>query len=139
MRKLPKVGVGVIIRKDNKVLLGLRTGHHGIGTHSLPGGHLEWNESIEQCAKRETLEETGLKIKNLRHSIYTNDIFKKEKKHYVTVFIVADYASGELKIKEPNREVNWRWYSWNKLPKPLFLPVKHLVEAGFNPFKNVRD
>ena len=58
----PKVGLGVCIVKDNKVLLGKRKGSHGAGTWSFPGGHLEFQETWEKCAKREVLEETGLKI-----------------------------------------------------------------------------
>lgn len=78
----PKVGVAVIIRKDNKILLGKRIGSHGAGTWAFPGGHLEFGETPEQCAQREVFEETGLLLENfLRHG-YTNDIFNVENKHY---------------------------------------------------------
>jgi len=92
----PKVGVGVIVRKGNKVLMGHRINAHGHETWCFPGGHLEFNESIEDCARRETEEEAGIKIKNIRPAPWTNDIFKKEKKHYVTLFVLADYASQEF-------------------------------------------
>ena len=65
MDERPKVGVGVIIIKDGKVLLGKRKNAHGEGSWSFPGGHLEFNEELFDCAKREVLEETGIKIKNL--------------------------------------------------------------------------
>jgi len=58
----PKVGVGVIIVKDNKVLMQKRINAHGNGSWSFPGGHLEFNEELEDCAKRETLEEAGINI-----------------------------------------------------------------------------
>ena len=61
-RELPKVGVGVIVVRDGKVLLGKRRGAHGEGSWSFPGGHLEFNELLEICAKREAKEETGLEI-----------------------------------------------------------------------------
>src|SRR5215469_4737907 len=46
----PKVGVGVMILKDGKVLIGKRKGAHGAGEWAWPGGHLEYMESFEDCA-----------------------------------------------------------------------------------------
>jgi len=64
----PQVGVGLLIVKGNKVLLGKRKGSHGEGEHAGPGGHLELGETIEECVLRELAEEAGpnIKIKNLR-------------------------------------------------------------------------
>ncbi|MBA4320552.1 MAG: DNA mismatch repair protein MutT [Flavobacterium sp.] len=95
--KGPKVGVGVIVIKDGKILLGKRKNTHGKGAWSFPGGHLEFNESWEDCAARETMEETGIMIKNIRFGAATNDIFQIEKKHYITIFMLSDYNSGEVK------------------------------------------
>lgn len=58
----PQVGVGVLILRDGKVLLGRRKGSHGAGCWSAPGGHLEFGEAVEDCALREALEETGLAL-----------------------------------------------------------------------------
>ena len=132
-KEIPKIGVGVIITKNGKVLLGKRKNAHGDGTWSFPGGHLEFGESIEDCAKRETMEETGIKIKNLRKFTFTNDIFEidghtKERKHYVTLFIKADYESGSVKIMEPDKCGRWEWFSPEDFPEPLFLPVRNLLK-----------
>lgn len=130
----PKVGVGVCIIKDNKILLGKRKGAHGCGCWSFPGGHLELNESVEDCAKREVLEEAGIQIQNLKRGPYTNDIFEKEGKHYVTVYIISEYASGELKVMEPDKCEKWEWFELNKLPHPLFIPIQNLVKQKYMPF-----
>ncbi len=61
----PKVGIGVMILKDGKVLLGKRKGSHGAGQYAFPGGHLEYMESFEDCARRETREECGIEIQNI--------------------------------------------------------------------------
>lgn len=129
----PKVGVGVIVQKDGKFLLGKRMGAHGEGSWCFPGGHLEGNERVEDCAIRETEEETGIKIKNIRKATYTNDIFSEESKHYVTLFVLADYDSGEVRICEPEKCEKWEWFDWNNLPSPLFVPVENLVKEGFRP------
>ena len=44
----PKVGVGVMVFKDGKILLAKRKGSHGAGEYAFPGGHLEFGESFEQ-------------------------------------------------------------------------------------------
>jgi 8-oxo-dGTP diphosphatase len=136
MEKHPRVGVGVIVVKGNKVLLGKRKNAHGGGTWSFGGGHLEFNESLEECAKREILEETGLQVKNIRLGTITNDVFRKEEKHYVTIFMIAEHASGEPQNKEPDRLEKWEWFEWNNLPRPLFLPIENLLKTSFNPFEN---
>jgi len=130
----PIIGVAVIVVRDNRVLLGKRKGAHGAGGWQFPGGHLEYNESIENCAAREVWEETGLHIRNLRSGPYTNDIFREEKKHYVTLFVVADYEAGTAQVKEPEKCERWQWFKWGVFPEPLFLPTKHLLEQGFSPY-----
>ena len=125
--RVPRVGVGVIVRKNGRVLLGKRRGAHGAGTWSFPGGHLEFNESIEHCARREVAEETGIRIKNLRLTTFVNTLFKKEGKHYVTVFVTADYAGGRVTTKEPEKCDGWQWFKPSALPHPLFEPIPNLL------------
>ncbi|MBI4157475.1 NUDIX domain-containing protein, partial [Candidatus Woesebacteria bacterium] len=80
MEKIPRIGVGVIIKKRGKVLLIKRKNSHGDGTWAFVGGHLEFGETPAECAKREVFEEVGIKIKNVKTTVFTNDFFKKEKK-----------------------------------------------------------
>jgi 8-oxo-dGTP diphosphatase len=134
-KQRPKVGVGVCVIKDGKILFQKRKGSHGAGSWCFPGGHLEFNESVEDCARRETMEEAGIAIKNLRPGPYTNDIMEKEGRHYITVFIIADYDAGEVRIMEPEKCEKWEWHNWNDLPDPLFVPQQNLVKQKFNPFK----
>jgi 8-oxo-dGTP diphosphatase len=129
----PKVGVGVIIIKDNKILLGKRKNAHGDNTWSFPGGHLEYGEEWEDCSRREVMEETGIEIKNIRFGTATNDIFLNEQKHYITIIMISDFESGEVKIMEPDKCEKWEWFEWNKLPQPFFLPIVNLLKTNFNP------
>jgi 8-oxo-dGTP diphosphatase len=135
MENRPKVGVGVLVLKDGKVLFGKRKNAHGDGSWCFPGGHLEFNESWEECAVRETLEETGLNIKNVNFATATNDIFPVEGKHYITIFMTAEYESGDLQIMEPEKCEQWSWFDWTNPPQPLFIPQQNLIKQGFDPFK----
>lgn len=134
MERIPRIGVGVLIRKDNKVLLGKRKSAHGTGSWCAPGGHLEFMETVEDCARRETMEETGLTIINIQKTIYTEDFFTDEDKHYLTMLIVADWESGEPELREPHKCEEWNWFTWDNLPDPLFLPLQNHIQEGFTPF-----
>lgn len=124
----PGVGVLVILKHAGKVLLGKRKGSHGNGEWSFPGGHLEINETMEACGKREVLEETGIVITvaSISDDEYTNDIFITEHKHYITMY--QKYNVDELltpSLTEPDKCFEWGWFDINNLPKPLFLCVKN--------------
>ena len=54
----PTAGVAVILLSDEGLWLGKRRS----GGWGIPCGHVEWDESIEEAAKREMLEETGLGV-----------------------------------------------------------------------------
>ncbi|MER2498223.1 NUDIX hydrolase [Vibrio neptunius] len=132
MNKEVRVGVAAVILREGRVLLGERIGSHGAHTWATPGGHLELGESIEECAKRETLEETGLSVDSFNKLGFTNDVFEKEGKHYVTLFVVASCSSGEPEVMEPDKCKQWQWFELDQLPEPLFLPLTNLLKESVN-------
>jgi len=117
-----------MIFKDGKVLLGKRRGSHGEGEYAWPGGHLEYMESFEECARREVREETGMEIENIRFLRLVN-LKEYAPKHYIDVGLIADWKNGEPKIVEPNKIESWNWYDTNKLPTPLFAPLPTYFES----------
>ncbi len=124
----PRVGVGVMILKDGKALFGKRLDSHGAGEWCSPGGHMEYMESFEQCAKRETMEEAGIEIENVR---FLNLINLKDypPKHYVHITLVADWKSGEPRVMEPHKIAEWQWFDLNNPPNPLFATAPKYFEA----------
>jgi 8-oxo-dGTP diphosphatase len=125
----PKVGVGVFVIKDGKFPMLLRQGSHAAGDWALAGGHLELGETWEDCAARETQEELGIGIKNVRFLSATNDIFA-ESKHYVLIFMVADWASGKAVNAEPEKASNLKWFTLDTLPSNSMLPIRNLLKQN---------
>lgn len=131
MDKVARIGIGVFVFKNGKFLMGRRRNAHGDGTWSIPGGHLEFGETFEDTAKREVLEETGLAIENVRFGAVTNDHFKDEGKHYVTIWMLSDWKSGKEQITEPDKFIEMQWRDFDTLPEPLFLPWQQLLSSQF--------
>ncbi|XP_061993285.1 geranyl diphosphate phosphohydrolase-like [Rosa rugosa] len=88
---VPKVAVVVCLLRGKTVLLGRRRSSLGNSTFSLPGGHLQFGESFEECAAREVKEETGLDIDKIELLTVTNNLFVDEPKplQSVAIFIRA--------------------------------------------------
>jgi 8-oxo-dGTP diphosphatase len=124
----PKIGIGVMIFKDNKILLGKRKNSHGDGQYASPGGHLEYMESFEECARRECREETGVQIENPRFLMIAN-LKQYAPKHYVHINLIADWKSGEPQVMEPEKCEGWDWYDLENLPQPLFSTIPSYIEA----------
>ncbi len=123
----PAVGVGVFVRKDGKFILQRRKGAHGEGMWSLLGGHLEYGETPEQTAVREAKEEANIEIKNTKVIGLTNDFMPDEQKHYITIFVEAEYAGGELR-KNDAESSEAGWFDMESLPSPLFISLKNFLE-----------
>lgn len=134
---IPRIGIGVFVKNEDKVLLQKRCGAHGSGTWSLPGGHLEFNETIVDGAKREAMEEFGIEIENVKVLGITEDIMLEEQKHYITIFVDSDLANGEAKIMEPEKTTEMVWVLNAELTSgkyaPLFLPLKNFLQGKKHP------
>lgn len=133
MSNYPRVGIGVIVTKGDHLLLLERKGVHGQGTWSTPGGHLEYGESPEECAIRETKEETGVDIVNVRALGFTNDVFESSGLHYITLWMTGEYGAGEAMVAAPYEASAVGWYTWDTLPEPLFLPLVQLIQGKSYP------
>jgi len=125
-----RVGVAVFIWKNGRFLMQRRLGAHGAGSWSVPGGNVEFGESLEACVRREVTEETGLQIKNVHFMTATNDHFKTEGKHYITIWMTSDWAAGEAAIMEPTKCSAQRWCDGQSLPEPLFEPCWRNLQAA---------
>jgi 8-oxo-dGTP pyrophosphatase MutT (NUDIX family) len=107
------------IRKDGKYLMLHRNPSKRImpDVWMAPGGHLEFNEGLFECAKREVKEETNLEIKDLKVKAVGTAYLKDLNQELFFHFVTADYASGDL-LEHPNDGT----FAWLTLDEILRLP-----------------
>jgi len=134
MKQRPIVGLGVFVRKEGKILLGHRINSHAPNVWAAPGGHLEYAETLEECARRETREEAGIEIENIQFTTVISQVYEEEGKHYIGMIMVADYLSGEVQVCEPDKCTEWAWFAWDDLPEPIYPSYRQLLEQAYNPF-----
>ncbi|MBI4054241.1 MAG: NUDIX domain-containing protein [Candidatus Doudnabacteria bacterium] len=122
-----KVGAGVLIIKDGKVLMTKRRGALGHGEFGTVGGHVEYGEHPIDTVKREAREELGIEIGNIKFLDCASVI--KYGKHYIDLSFTADIISGEPKVLEPERIEGVGFYPLDDLPEPIFEYAKLTLEA----------
>ena len=120
---VPLVGVGVLLTRDNSLLLVKRKFDPDAGYWAIPGGHLDLGEKVEEAAEREAYEETGYIVKVSRLAgiidkiMYDND--GKVEYHYVLINYFVEQIEGD----------------WSQQP----VPNSDALDAKFVPFDELKD
>lgn len=134
VNEMIKVGIGVMILKENHILLGHRVkngqdtgGIYEPDSWCLPGGKQEYNETIFECAQREVKEETNLDIDDMMVFGAIDDI--QPNKHFVTIWVIAKECQGTLQVMEKDKQDAWAWYSLDELPEYLYSPSQKFIDA----------
>lgn len=133
MPKRPHVGIGVLVTKDDRVLLIKRGNAHRVATWSTAIGDLKYGEPLEACAIRRMQEETGVIITDVTFLAITNEVFEASKEHALTIWMAGRYVSGTPTINAAHEMSESGWFSWDALPEPLFLPFEHLITGRCYP------
>jgi 8-oxo-dGTP diphosphatase len=123
-------GVGVVVEDNGSILLGQRASGPFSGQWCLPGGKIDQGESVEQCAKRELFEETGLEARGpVTVMSLSAEIDPDKDFHSLTFGTFVRSIVGDLSNPEPHKFSSWRWYQITELPEALFLPTKNVLQA----------
>lgn len=122
------MGVGVVFVRDGKVFLAQRRGSHGAATWGSAGGHLEYGESLEQCARREAREELGVAVGELRVLCLSNIVAYD--RHYVDVEFLGDIGEQEpVPTAEDGTFGDYGWFPLRNPPQPLFEPMRLAIAS----------
>lgn len=126
----PRVGVGVLlIDESGRLLLTLRRRPPEACCWSIVGGKLDFLETLEQCAVRETLEEVGVAISIDSLLCVTDHLVPAEGQHWVSPAFLARVSSRDAKNCEPEKTQEVRWFPPDNLPPNLTITARNAIEA----------
>jgi mutator protein MutT len=125
----PGVGTGLVVLKDQKILLCKRLKAPEAQHWSIPGGKVDHGEHSSQAAIRETLEETGLTAQNVTFLCLSEHIFPDDNQHWLSTVYIAEGFSGTLTLMEPDKLEVVDWFSLSELPQPLSRFAKDAIDA----------
>ena len=126
---LPRVGVGLLIVDDDRVLLTLRRRAPEAGCWSILGGRVEFFETVESCAAREAREEAGIDISIERLLCVTDHILPDEGIHWVAPAFLGRIVQGVPANREPEKTAQVAWFALNDLPRELTLTARRAIHA----------
>ena len=123
----PQVGVGVVFVREGRVFLARRKGALGGGSWGSAGGHLEFGETLEDCARREAMEEFGVEVGELRYLCASNIIAYD--RHYLDVEFLGDIGEQEPRLLEPDAFEGYGWFALESPPEPLFQAMRLAIDS----------
>ena len=132
--EIPIIGVGAVIwNEKNEIVLIRRGSEPRLGEWSIPGGRLEWGESLREALLREVREETGLDIE-IGGLIDVVDLVTRDESgsihhHYVLIDFATRYVSGELCAASDAAEA--RWVPYAGIGRyPLWTETRRIIDAS---------
>ncbi len=107
----PRLAVGGVVIRGQRVLLVRRGKAPSKGQWAIPGGRVELGETLQEAVEREILEETGVRVQagEICHvfDVVRRDDAGRVRFHYVIVDLVAEYVSGEPQAADDASEAGW--------------------------------
>ena len=88
---------------------------------------MENGETLEECARREAMEELGVTVGELEFLCVSNIIAYG--KHYVDIEFLGDITGQEPRLMEPEAFIDSGWFPLDRLPEPLFRAMRYALES----------
>lgn len=134
-RPILMVGAAILILDTEKRLLLMKRSDSGCW--GPPGGSTEPGERVEEAARREALEETGLKIGDMSlfgvfsgPELYYQYPNGDEVYNVTIVYLSQDFASqnGDAEINLNHEHTEWAWFTAGEIPENISPPMKPTIE-----------
>lgn len=108
-KKFPKIVIGAIIYDDEGKIF-LAKSHKWPDRWVVPGGHLDWGETLIDSVKREVKEETGLDVEDIKAVGIQESIFSQEShdpKHMIFLDYSCRAVNKDVKLNDELQEYIW--------------------------------
>ncbi|MBX4996565.1 NUDIX domain-containing protein [Rhizobium lentis] len=125
----PGLGVGLVILRDDRILLYKRVNAPEAGHWNIVGGKVDHMEPAETAARREAEEETGLTIGRIERIGMTEQIIDADRQHWISILYLARDIKGEPQLTEPDKLSDFGWFPLTELPTPLSVFTKAAIAA----------
>ncbi len=107
----PRIAVGAVVIRDDKVLLVRRRDPPNEGQWAIPGGSVRLGETLQEAAERDLREETGV-CARAGKPVYIFDVIQKDAQgrpeyHYVITDLLSEYVSGEPSPRDDALDARW--------------------------------
>lgn len=133
MKQFPLLTVGALVESPQNNILIVQTTKWN-GTWGVPGGKVDWGETMENALKREFQEEVGLILTNIRFALLQEAVLDPQFHQPAHFALVNFFASSNSEEITPNEEiVTWAWVTPQKaFEYPLNSYTKILIEQYIN-------
>lgn len=125
----PRVGCGVVVIRDGRLLLLKRVNAPEAGAWGLPGGKVDWMEPAAVSAARELLEETGVTAGPMTLLCAADHIDPAAGEHWLAPIYLASASTGEAVRMEPTKHSEIGWFDPTDPPAPLTLTCRAALDA----------
>lgn len=125
----PRVGCGVAIVQDGKILLMRRLTPPEVGCWGIAGGKIDLHETAPEAAAREIAEELGVRVVADDLLCFVDQIDREAGTHWVSPVYLATEYEGEPRNMEPAKCDGLAWFGLSDLPAPLTTAAAAAVSA----------